>query len=197
VVIDKVTMLIREGLILDFSENECRGDEMQMTLKPVEKSQEQTLLNLMEKYEYEFSQYHGWDVEEDGLYGCEIEEEYWEENEKYVAYFIEADGNLAGFVMIGEGNEGDKETDYLVSEFFVMHKYRRFGIGKQAFYQILDKYKGTWQVLYNPKNTTSAGFWERAIDEHTDGKYEHIKSHPHEDYVYEDGTLGNVIYFSN
>lgn len=35
---------------------------MIMTLEVVTKDKEQTLLNLLEKYEYEFSQYHGCDV---------------------------------------------------------------------------------------------------------------------------------------
>ena len=169
---------------------------MQVTLRRVESNTESALINLMEKSEYEFSQYHRWDVKKDGLYGCYFEEEYREENGKYTAFFIEADNKLAGFVMIGDGGvSGDKETDYQVNELFVMHKYRRLGIGKQVLFKILDTYKGTWKVTYHPNNAASALFWEKIADEYTDGKYELIKSHPHEDYSYADGTLGDVIYF--
>jgi len=168
---------------------------MQMKLKPMEPSTENVLINLMEKYEYEFSQYHHWDVHESGLYGCYVEEEYREENGKYAVYFIEVGSKLAGFVMIGDGISGDKKTDYQVNEFFVMHKYRRIGIGKQALFRILETHKGTWQVNYHPNNTASASFWEKMADEYTGGKYELIKSHPHEDYSFFDDTQGNVIYF--
>jgi len=170
--------------------------DMQMTLRRVESNTENILINLMEKYEYEFSQYHHWDVHKNGLYGCYIENEYREENGRYAAFFIEVDSKLAGFVMIGDGGtNGDKKTDYQVNELFVMHKYRRLGIGKQVLFKILDTYKGTWKVTYHPNNAASAFFWERIADEYTDGKYELIKSHPHEDYSYADGTLGDVIYF--
>ncbi|MCL2500693.1 MAG: GNAT family N-acetyltransferase [Defluviitaleaceae bacterium] len=152
---------------------------------------------LMRPKLYEFSQYHHWDVRQDGLYGCYFEEEYREKNGKYAAFFIEADDKLAGFVMIGDGINGDKKTDYQVNELFVMHKYRRLGIGKQALFKIFDSYKGTWQVVFHPVNTASARFWERIADEYTGGKYELIKSHPHEDYSFHDGTPGDVIYFSS
>ncbi|MCL2575432.1 MAG: hypothetical protein FWE33_03260 [Defluviitaleaceae bacterium] len=78
-----------------------------------------------------------------------------------------------------------------------MYKYRRCGIGNRAFYEVLDTHKGKWQVLYHPNNIASASFWERAIDERTNSKYEQIKSHTHEDYRYEDGSFGNVMYFEN
>jgi len=169
--------------------------DMQMTLKRVEADKENVLINLMEKYEYEFSQYHHWDVHENGLFGCYFEEEYREENGKYAAFLIEVDSKLAGFVMIGDGISGDRKTDYQINELFIMHKYRRLGIGKQALFKILDTYKGTWQVNYHANNTASACFWERITDEYSDGKYEIIKSHPHEDYSFYDGSLGNVIYF--
>jgi len=149
----------------------------------------------MEKYEYEFSQYHQWDVRENGLYGCYVEEEYREKNGKYAVFFIEVDDKLAGFVMIGDGISGDKKTDYQVNEFFVMHKYRRQGIGKQALFRILENHKGTWQVNYHPGNIASARFWENMTAEYTSGKYELIKSHPHEDYLFFDDTQGCVIYF--
>jgi len=168
---------------------------MQILLKRVEMNNENILINLMEKYEYEFSQYHHWDVHENGLYGCYFEDEYREKTGKYAAFLIEAGGKLAGFVMIGDGINGDKKTDYQVNELFVMYKYRRLGIGKRALYEILDTYKGTWQVLYHPNNIASACFWERITDEHSDGKCELIKSHSHDDYSFYDGTQGNVIYF--
>jgi len=151
----------------------------------------------MKKYEYEFSQYHGWDVHENGLYGCYFEEEYREENGKYAAFFIEVDNKLAGFLMIGDGISGDRKTDYQVNELFVMHKYRRSDIGEQALFKILDTYKGTWQVNFHPNNTASTRFWESIADEYSGGAYELIESHPHEDYSFFDDTPGDVIFFSN
>ena len=168
---------------------------MKIMLKRVVTDTESVLINLMEKYEYEFSQYHHWDVHGNGLFDCYYEEEYREENGKYAAFLIEANGKLAGFVMIGDGISGDRKTDYQVNELFVMHKYRRCGIGKQVLLEILGAYKGTWQVNYHANNIASACFWERVTDEYSEGKHEIVNSHPHEDYAFYDGSPGNVIYF--
>ena len=168
---------------------------MEMTLIPVGLDNEKVLVNLMEKYEYEFSQYHQWDVHKSGLFGCYLEDEYKEENGKYAAFLIEVDGKLAGFIMVGDGVSGDRKTDYQVNEMFVMYKYRRLGIGKKALFEVLETRKGTWQVLYHPDNKASACFWERTADLHINGKHELVVAHSHEDYSFYDDTQGNVIYF--
>jgi len=170
---------------------------MKISVIKIDKNKENVLINLMEKYEYEFSQYHGWDVEESGLYEIEIEEEYWEDNEKYAAYLIEADGQLAGFVMVADGAEEDGYKDFIMDEFFVMHKYRGLGIGRKALFEVLDKHRGSWQMTLHPKNITAAKFWEKVIGEYTGGKYQIIKGHPHPDHSYEDDTAGDVMVFDN
>jgi len=168
-----------------------------MTLKQAEKHEQDILVNLLEKYEYEFSQYHGWDVEDSGLYGIEMEDEYWDENKKHTAYLIKVDGNLAGFVLVIDGSEEGETTDYAIDEFFIMYKYRRSGIGKKALFEVLDKHRGSWQLTYHPKNAASVNFWEKSIGEYTNGKFKIDEAHPHPDYKYEDGTVGKVMFFQN
>jgi len=172
---------------------------MQVKLKRVELDKKEVLINLIEKYDYEFSQYIPWDVDERGLY-CnddEVADCYWQTDGNDAAYFIEVDEKLAGFVMVANASGlGDRETDYMISEFFVMHKYRRSGVGKQAFFDVLSKHKGRWQVFYFPENISASNFWERVIKEYTKGHYELIQSHPHPDYLFND-TFRNVIYFDN
>jgi len=172
---------------------------MQMELKPVEPNKKDILLNLFEKYDYEFSQYLTFlDVNELGLYNDEVPSCYWQNDGKHVAYFIEVDKKLAGFVMVADASTvGDRKTDFMIDEFFVMYKYRRLGIGKQAFFDVLKKHRGRWQVYYHPKNTPAVSFWEKAINEFTRGEYELINSHPHPDYAHGDGISRNVIFFDN
>jgi predicted acetyltransferase len=108
---------------------------------------------------------------------------------------LDVDGNLAGFVMVfNHRNEGDPETDYQIAEFFVIYKYRRSGVGKQAFFQVLDKHKGRWGLGTHPKNVTAMKFWENSICEYTKGKYESIKSNSN---AYPDGSHINLFYFDN
>ena len=87
--------------------------------------------------------------------------------------------------------------DYVISEFFILFKYRRNGIGKYCVKYILDKFKGKWQLKYHPKNEISKKFWIKTIDEYTSGKYEIIENDPDPDVLYEDGTIGHIMVFEN
>jgi len=168
---------------------------MQVILRQAELDDREILANLLEKYDYEFSQYDGRDVNKLGLYGYEYLDYYWNADKRW-AYFIEVDGKLAGFVMVIDLPEVEgTETDFQIAEFFVMYKYRRSGVGRQAFFLVLDKHKGRWQLKRHPKNIASVCFWDNVINEYTKGQYELITSHPKLDYV--DGTLGDVFFFDN
>jgi predicted acetyltransferase len=89
-----------------------------------------------------------------GLYGYDYLDNYWTE-EKRFPYFIKVDKKLVGFVMVNDHHEVNLDTNYTISEYFIMYKYRRTGIGKYVIKYILDKYKGKWQLKYHPKNEIS------------------------------------------
>jgi len=166
---------------------------MNVILKQVKHEEKQILANLLEKFDYEFSQYDGRDVNSDGLYGYQYLDCYWTDEDRY-AYFIMADEKLAGFAMIyNYREEGDPETDFQISEFFVMHKYRRLGVGRQAFFQVLDKHRGRCGLGCHPKNIPSVRFWNKVIGEHTKGRYETIKSKS----PFPDGAYADMFYFNN
>ena len=168
---------------------------MQVSLKQVALEEREILANLLEKYEYEFSQYNGGDVNKLGLYGYYDLDSFWREEGRY-AYFIDVDGKLAGFVMVHKYPEtGDPISDHVIYEFFVMYKYRRTGVGRQAFFQVLDKHKGQWCVGFHPKNITSARFWPAVIDEYTGGQYQSVYDNPK--HVYDDGSIAVNLYFDN
>jgi len=169
---------------------------MQVSLRKIELEEKEILANLLEKYNYEFSQYDNRDVNKLGLYGHQYLDCYWWEDENGWAYFIEVDSKLAGFIMINDYCEvADRKTDFVISEFFVMYKYRRMGIGKKALFMALDLHRGTWHLKRHTKNENAVHFWNNAINEYTNGKYETIESYPNTEY--EDGTLADVLFFDN
>jgi len=168
---------------------------MEVLLKPVSADEKEILRNLLEKYDYEFSQYDLRDVNALGLYGYSYLDNYWTEKNRW-AYFIMADGKLAGFVMVNDYPEADdRETDYSLAEFFVMHKYRRMGIGKKAVFTVLDKHKGRWQLRRHPQNLPSVHFWDTVINRYTNGRYELVYGYPHT--AYDDGTLADMFFFES
>jgi predicted acetyltransferase len=168
---------------------------MNVELRLVQLEEREILMNLLEKYEYEFSQFNDKDVNKLGLYGYKYLDYYWTEDKRW-AYFIEVEGKLAGFVMVIDMPEvEDRKTDFSIAEFFVMFKYRRFGVGKQAFFKVLELHKGKWQLKRHPKNIASVYFWDKVVDEYTKGEYELVKAYPNTEY--EDGTLGDIFFFDN
>jgi predicted acetyltransferase len=165
---------------------------MDILLERVKKEEKEILRNLLEKYNYEFSQYNNLDVNNMGLYGYDYLDNYWTEENRF-PYFIKVDNKLAGFVMVNDYCEVKLDTNYTISEFFIMYKYRKSGIGKYALKYILDKYRGKWQLKYHPKNEISKIFWNKTIEEYTNGKYELIKDS--NEAIYEDGTIGYILIF--
>ena len=117
---------------------------MNMELVPVKASKKEILRNLLEKYDYEFSQYDQKDVNDLGLYGYDYLDHYWTEEGRH-AFFIRVDGRLAGFVMINTFPEVEEPTDYTLAEFFVMYKYRGRGVGRSAAFQVFDRFPGKWR----------------------------------------------------
>lgn len=167
---------------------------MNVALVPVDYSEKEILRNLLEKYDYEFSQYDQGDVNDLGLYGYGYLDHYWTEEGRR-AFFIKVEGKLAGFAMINSFREIEEATDHTLAEFFVMYKYRRQAIGKSAAFQIFDLFPGKWQLKRHPKNTGSVHFWNKIIPEYTGGDFTYLPSHPQA--VYADGSLGGVFIFES
>ncbi len=168
---------------------------MELELVPVLLEEREILSNLLEKYNYEFSQYDQKKVNPLGLFGYQYLDYYWTEPEKRAAFFIRTCGNLAGFVMVNDHPETDEPTDYSLAEFFVMYPYRRCGIGKWAAFETFDRFHGKWQLMRHPKNIPSVHFWNHVVAEYTKGNYRLVEGHPKA--VYDDGTLGDVFFFEN
>ena len=170
---------------------------MNILIELVKKEEKEILKNLLEKYGYEFSQYNNLDINNLGLYGYDYLDCYWYEKNRF-PFFVKVNNKLAGFIMVNDYPELKRmPLDYAISEFFILFKYRRNGIGKYCVKYILDKFKGKWQLKYHPKNEISKKFWIKTIDEYTSGKYEIIENDPDPDVLYEDGTIGHIMVFEN
>jgi predicted acetyltransferase len=145
---------------------------MNIELVEVQETDKSVLQNLMELYAHDFSEFDGADVNEHGLYGYTYFDYYWTEEARH-PFFIKVDGNLAGFVLISDYAYVVKtEKINSISEFFVMRKYRRKGVGKSAAFQVFNKFPGVWEVLQQGENEPSKLFWEEVINEYTQGKFQ-------------------------
>ena len=168
-------------------------------LKIIEAKKEDrdTVMNLLEKYLYEFSQWEKTDVNDNGLYGYEYLDCYFEETNRF-PYLIKVDGKLAGFILVSDYPEVPEEkTDFCLSEFFIMNKYRRKGYGKEAVFQVLTMHHGKWQLKRHPHNIGSVHFWNNVIAEYTKGNFRLVEKYPNKEVAYDDGTLADVFFFEN
>ncbi|WP_199621312.1 GNAT family N-acetyltransferase [Paenibacillus alkalitolerans] len=139
--------------------------------------------NLMQLYKYDTSDYTLEDPSSFGLYEYRYLDHYWtphgihEEGRK--AYLIKLQGQLAGFVLVNNHSLKNSINQPVMSiaEFFVMRKWRRYGVGRFVAYHIFDTFDGEWEVKQEKENRTAQIFWESIINEYTNGKYIRLESH--------------------
>ncbi|AWB44813.1 GNAT family N-acetyltransferase [Paenibacillus sp. CAA11] len=134
-------------------------------LEPVQESERKVLENLLQFYIYDFTDYLDLRVEYDGRFANYPLDAFWgQEPQLKHAYFIKCKGELAGFALI-EALNGHPDGDYYVTEFFVLRKFRRSGVGKAAAHELFRKYEGRWIVQQIPKNIPAQAFWRKTIEE--------------------------------
>lgn len=147
---------------------------MNVCLKAAVPEDKEPMRNLLEKYLYEFSEWEGQDVDGNGLYGYPYLDAYWTDEKRY-PFLILVDGKLAGFAMVNCYPIVDTEADYTMAEFFVMRKYRKRGVGRQAAFQLFGRFPGKWQLKYYLENKASSVFWNRIVGEYTGRAYERLQ----------------------
>lgn len=133
------------------------------------------LRNLMELYQYDFSEFDRSDLGPLGLYDYPYLDHYWVEPERS-PYLVRVDGNLAGFVLVARYNylTGLKDS-WVMAEFFILRKYRHQGIGEYVACRIFDQFPGPWQVGQIDENLAAVAFWRKVIARYTQDCYqEHI-----------------------
>ncbi len=144
---------------------------MQIRLKKVSIEDKQVLSNLLELYQYDFSEFDNEDLNEHGLYGYKYLDHYWTEPGRH-PFFIKVDNSIAGFILVNDFcylcEPGEANS---IAEFFVMKKYRRIGVGQHAAKIVFDLFPGKWEVVQHPENIPSMEFWERVVAELTRDEY--------------------------
>src|SRR5579875_1079028 len=114
------------------------------------------LRRLVELYRYDFSEFDQADVGPHGEYGYSYLDHYW--TEAYRAPFLfRVDGCWAGFALVRT------ESPFDMSEFFVMRKYRRQGVGRAAAAELFRRFSGSWRVRQQKTNPAATAFWRAAI----------------------------------
>jgi len=129
----------------------------------------QTLSRLAELYLYDFSDFMGWDIGDDGRFGDSILVGCWDEPWRHT-FLIKVSGRLAGFAIVDERSHlSGSLTTVDMKEFFVLRKYRRRGVGDAAATHLFDRFPGRWEIRELAKNTAAQAFWRKMVARYTNG----------------------------
>ena len=87
---------------------------------------------------------------------------YWVEPER-APFWVIADGQPAGFVLVNEWSPSGRGTERSIAEFYVRPELRRRGLGLAAALAAFATHAGLWELQVYRANPEGMGFWPRAI----------------------------------
>ncbi|MDF2650645.1 MAG: hypothetical protein K0Q73_6450, partial [Paenibacillus sp.] len=82
------------------------------------------------------------------------------------------DGEIAGFVLISLDVPKEymklstAEKTNLISDFFVMRKYRRKGVGRYVAFSLFERFTGTWEIRQTSANQPAYTYWKQVISKY-------------------------------
>lgn len=139
-------------------------------IRLAELSERQVVRNLMELYQHDFSELDGTDMDDQGRYGYEDLDLFWE-NPAWSAYVIKVDNKWAGFVLISDEVLIESNTR-AIAEFFVVRKYRGQGLARKAAEKIMTMCPAKWEVPVIEENHAARKFWQALMASSWPGKCE-------------------------
>ena len=126
--------------------------------------------NLFQHYCYDLSELFDVDTATDGSYSYDTAS-VWAKG--YDVYLAKVGDSIAGFAIIGSGDEwlGGIGT-HDVHEFFIMRKFRRSGFGQSMATFLWKQHCGEWVVRVLEANALAVSFWRTAISRYSLDSYQ-------------------------
>ena len=131
----------------------------------VEKSKEQILYNLLQKYLYEMTAYYDDPMDENGNFPYKYLPYYFTEKDRQ-AFFLYDDDVMIGFALINTHSFTREPVDNCIAEFTIFPAYRHKGKGLEAIEALWAVRKGSWQLKYSTANQVGAAFWEKVKEKY-------------------------------
>jgi len=130
------------------------------------------LRRLMQLYLYDFAAIDDGAIADDGLYGDAATIESFWTDPRMTSFLVRVDGTLAGFVLVRDRARYVGDGTREVSEFFILRRHRRRGVGGETARRVFDKFPGKWELTQITSNVEAQAFWRRVIGDYTGGRYE-------------------------
>jgi predicted acetyltransferase len=152
------------------TENDAVSTARPVTLEAATRADSVLLSNLLELYMHDLSAVFPIQLGPDGRFGYARLPLYWSEPEKRYPFLIKCGGSVAGFALVTRGSPvTDDPTDLDVAEFFVLRRYRRSGVGREAARALWDTIPGRWVVRVAEVNRGALPFWSEVIQAYSGG----------------------------
>jgi predicted acetyltransferase len=130
---------------------------------PATREQQPIVVNLLELYAHDFSEFHDVELGEDGRFGYPDLSLYWSEPDRF-PFLVRINDKLAGVILVRKGSRiSANEAVWDMAEFFIVRRYRRRGIGTHIAHEIWRKFPGPWQIRVMQVNDSAHQFWAHAI----------------------------------
>jgi predicted acetyltransferase len=124
-------------------------------------------------YQYDFTEFTGEDVGEDGRFDANFMDRYFSSDPTRFAFLLRVEGKWAGLTLLHRGAFLVDDPEMMdIVEFFVMRKYRRSGVGEAMARAIFDRFPGRWEVRELAANLPAQAFWRTIIGRYTGGRFE-------------------------
>jgi predicted acetyltransferase len=145
-----------------------------LSFRPASSHERGLLENLAQFYAYDFSEMLEMYVDAEGRFGVDLAP-YWVDAWRH-PFLLRVDDKLAGFVLICEQSKITGKKGVLdMTEFFVLRRFRRHGVGRAAAFAAFDRFAGPWEIRQREENPNATAFWRRTIDEYTRGDYDETR----------------------
>ena len=148
------------------------SDNGAVRLDPATEADAQTLANLLELYIHDLSAaFPSVELGADGRFGYPKLSLYWSEPERRFAFIVRYEGRIVGFAFATLGSPATDDPDVSdVAEFFVIRRYRRNGVGREAAKLLWTLRPGKWTVRVSENNSSGLPFWASVVEEISAGQ---------------------------
>jgi predicted acetyltransferase len=127
------------------------------------KEEQPIVARLLQLYCYDFSEFVDVDLDADGIFEYDSLPLYWSEPHRH-PFLVRVNAVPAGFVLVKRsGSSTDFKTIWEMTEFLIVRRYRRRGIGTKIAKEVFKQFLGRWEVCVLTSNHSGLHFWEQAI----------------------------------
>lgn len=133
-----------------------------ISLRQARREDKTLLFNLLQKMLCEMTNYYDNDIDNEGNFEYRYFENYFSGLEPdRLAYLIQVDEKAAGFAMVNSHSYIGQSPDHVLAEFFVLPRFRRRHIARDAAALLFCQLPGAWEIKFNTRNLPAARLWNQ------------------------------------